>query len=161
MAKYNHSDITGESWTRCFRIEITNPLPNKHLQGMPAHISFSAPTIFFGEEVVVNIGDETYISQPTNNDNSDKFAIDFLTANTSSETFKIVDSNGNETEETATYSDVYKILSSMYAHVAKKRDIKMQNIPTPQEIMEMQKKQFESAVINVISNTSNTSNTTN
>jgi hypothetical protein len=120
MPKYKQSAVTGESWTRAFRVEINNPVydPNAPVNyAMPAD-----PEIFFVEETVVETSDGKFLKQPVVHTSSLTFASELLTENNINETFVIIDENGDETSENSTYNEVYRLLSSLYIHVAKKRD---------------------------------------
>lgn len=126
MPKYNQSDVTGESWTRAFRIEINNPLPEPN-----SPINYAVPNnpeIFFVEETIVETSDGKIIKQTVPHYSSLTFAREELTETNRNETFIIVDENGNETMNTSTYNEVYNLLSSLYIHVAKKRDSRVETI---------------------------------
>lgn len=127
MAKYQESTVSGESWIRSFRVEIDNPLVDA-TNSTPLPGPQNVPTIFFAEEQVVQTVDGTYIKQRVNDTNYNVFAIDQLTPETLNETFIVLDSDGNETSTTMTYSDLYNLLSSLYIHVAKKRDERISNL---------------------------------
>lgn len=127
MGKYNESTVSGESWFRSFRVEIDNPLvdsnPDTTQPGPPV-----LPTIFFAEEQVVQTADGKYIKQRVNDTNYNTFAIDQLTTDNLNETFAILDENGNETDATLTYAEIYNLISSLYIHIAKKRDQRVVNL---------------------------------
>lgn len=101
---YQHSNVTGESWTRAKRIVIENPLGE-------------TPVAKFVEEKVVNV------------DQGEKFFKDqgVLEVKTDTETMDekipIVDlTTGVDTGATITYGELHALLKSAYIHYAKKRD---------------------------------------
>lgn len=136
MAKYNQSSIAGETWTRAFNIGISNPYPdNNPFARVPP------PSIFFGEETVCKLQDGSVIRAPLNHPNVIFFAKEEFTANTADLSFPILNSDGVDTGKTATFSDVYEILSSLYVFAANRRDARIaemtnnqNNIQSPPEV---------------------------
>jgi hypothetical protein len=113
MTNYNHSSISANSWTRAAYVVIDNPLQSPDCT--------RKPSITFNEELVIHTGD-TYIKQNITVSDINNFVREELTPDNLKTSFKLLDSNGNPTKKTATYQDVYNMISSLYIHVAKIRD---------------------------------------
>lgn len=114
MPNYNQTTVTGDSWIRSNRVEIQNPFP-----GVP---NTSEPGIKFTEEKIFNFADGSVTSiekVPTREEDTVKAVWNTSTANT---VFPLLDSLGQETGESATFSDVHNLLSSLYIFLAKRRD---------------------------------------
>ena len=125
MAKYNASSIAGESWVRCFRVEINNPLPTANAAARPMQdglVSPDVPHIFFVEEKVCQMSDGSVVKQPVNNDNAFSFAKEQMSLETLGTEFPILDADGKPTGATATFEEVYDLLASLYIFSAKRRD---------------------------------------
>lgn len=110
MPNYKQTEISGESWVRSPRVEILNPFLSPN------------PTIQFAEEKLCNFVDGSVIKEPVLNLSPYEQIIEEFTAETASIEFPILDQAGNETGQTATFSDVYRLLSSLYIFAANRRD---------------------------------------
>lgn len=102
---YKQTQITGESWVRASKVLIDNPLED-------------VASIRFVEENVLNLGLLGKLSTPSINVITER-----LTKETTNTTFDILDADTLEpTGVVMTYQDVYKLLNSLYMHLAHKRD---------------------------------------
>ena len=114
MVNYRQTNVSGESWQRCTRVVIENPLNG-------------TPSVNFIEEKVVNLGDQ-YITTPCDN-----LTLSFdATAE-----FPLVDPVTGEVpvERTSmSHFEVYAVLNSLYIYLAKKRDevFAMRQLGVPQ-----------------------------
>lgn len=105
MASYNESTVSGSIWTRANNVTLLNPYGG-------------LPTAIFHEENVVALSEGRHVAQAVGT------CSDAFTAESSEETFQLVHPSTGEVIGTARYRDVYVLLSSLYLHVAKKRDVK-------------------------------------
>lgn len=104
MPNYKESTIPCTSYVRAHHAVAVNPL-----QG-PKFIQFR-------EETVIVLPDGTSSTTPAGD------CAKFLTAENATESFPLLDADGNPTGQTSTYSDVYLVLMSLYYHVANQRDV--------------------------------------
>lgn len=100
MSKYKQQTGSGQSWQRCYSIQIENPLEG-------------SPVIIFQEEMVVVVGDTT-IKKPIT------MCTKLFDPN---ETFPVLNpQTGEPTGQTMNHAEVYKILHSLYIQTALQRD---------------------------------------
>lgn len=102
MANYKETQINATKYQRAKFVMINNE------KGYYPRISFT-------EEQIVILDDGSFIK------NECGLISEELNETSSTEQFNIVDSNGNIVGQ-ATYNDVYNMLSSLYLHIASKRD---------------------------------------
>lgn len=104
MADYKSQNITGQSWQRCCRVEISNP-------------KGGIPQVNFVEEKIVDTG-SGYITQPIVN------LLDLCSATFSATgEFPLVDTETLlPTGQTMTHGQLYQALFSLYMDTATKRD---------------------------------------
>lgn len=105
MASYKESTVSGSIWTRANNVTLLNPYGE-------------LPTAIFQEENVVALSDGKYVSQSAGS------CTDVFTPESSSETFNLLHPSTGDIIGTAAYQDVYVLLSSLYLHVANKRDVR-------------------------------------
>ena len=103
MPNYKESTIPFTSYVRAYHAVAVNPL-----QG-PKFIQFR-------EEVVIVLPDGTSSTTPAGD------CAKFLTAENATESFPMLADDGTPTGTTATYAQVYRILMSLYWHIATERD---------------------------------------
>jgi hypothetical protein len=104
MANYVETEVTGNAYRRCRSILVTNNLGG-------------SPRIEFIEQDVVILPDGESMSREAGS------VSETFTAENAATEFFIVDSATLEpTAQTATYWQVFGLLQSAYAHLAKARD---------------------------------------
>ncbi len=106
MADYKQSTVSGSSFQRACDVIIRNPLNG-------------AKTISFTEEKVFTVGGETFTAAVPNLFGG--LQREFTPENAAT-TFPLRDINGDPTGATATYTDVYLTLMSLYYALAAERD---------------------------------------
>jgi hypothetical protein len=103
MADYRQSNVTaGSKWTRSWQVNVENKIGK-------------IPRIDFFEEVAVDTGDEI-ITKLVPGQISETFS-------DPSKTFNLINPLDGSVIGTASYQDLYIILSSLYLDLAVKRDI--------------------------------------
>lgn len=125
MAKYNQTNVVGESWVRASHISINNPIihANTVIPQMPEGIiPNEIPSVFFSEEKVVSLPDGSVVKQSVNNDNILTIAKLAFTPDVANTQVELLDGDNNPTGKYITYAEIYTILSSLYVHAATKRD---------------------------------------
>lgn len=106
MPDYKQSAVSGSSFQRASRVEISNPLAG-------------AKTISFFEEKVFVIGAEQVVAPlPSLIGGIHR---EFTPQNAAT-AFPLLDINGDPTGSTATYMEVYLMLMSLYYALAAERD---------------------------------------
>lgn len=103
MPNYKQTSVTGTSYVRASRVIAENNENGRYVQ--------------FIEESVVELADGTKMTVPAGG------CTKFLTTENGGTEFPLLDASGEPTGATATYSDVYLLLMSLYYHVATLRDI--------------------------------------
>lgn len=105
MANYKQSTVSGESWTRCFKIEINNSLPAGEFS-IP-------PTVYFYEEKVLSVeGQNITISRD----------VCSKVFNPIDGQIILIDAEGAPTGKTMSHLELYSILNSLYIQIALERD---------------------------------------
>lgn len=101
MANYKESTVTGTSWQRTGQIVISNPVGG-------------IPTVYYNEEVAVNLGDRV-ITSPCGNLS--------VTCDDMNKTINLLDpETGLETGQTMTIGQLYQAIYSHYIAEAQARD---------------------------------------
>lgn len=113
MPNYKESAVAGTKWTRSWQVNIDN----KYQQ---------IPTIAFFEEEVVDTGDGTFISKMLPGALRESFS-------DPSKSFNLLNPATGNVIGTASYQDLYVILSSLYSALAELRDNPPAVITTPVE----------------------------
>ena len=112
---YKESQITGQQWTRCFDVRCRNPYEG-------------AKEIEFSEEVAINLGDKV-ITQPTGSR-----ITELLSEANANALFDLLNPETGESFGTASYTQCYVMLHSMYMHLANKRDNPPATEPLPEPV---------------------------
>ena len=111
---YKQSDITGETWTRCRTVTITNPLPDTGELDVMTGIR-QGPRAYFSEEQVLSIESGNLTSS------AGACFKDFDPV----ATIPLIDlTSGSPTGATVTHEQLYQILYSLYIQTATERDNK-------------------------------------
>lgn len=108
MPNYREQTVTEQTWVRAYRATCNNAHDRK--------------AIWFDEERVIVGPDGERITATAMGMGCGME----LTADNASTLFNLLDTDGNPTGETATYSAVYQIMMSLYYHVATLRDAEEQ-----------------------------------
>jgi hypothetical protein len=103
MSNYRQSAVSGQAWTRASSVTLLNPL-NETSVGM------------FHEETVVAIGDGKYIKQAVGS------CSDHFDSTNATEEFSLIHPVTGDVIGSATYQEIYVMMSSLYIHIATKRD---------------------------------------
>lgn len=100
MANYKESTVSGTSWQRAYQVLINN-------------FYNTTPTVTFNEEEIINTGSGILTKH-----------ISHITESFSNPTtqFNIINPIDGSVTGTASYQDVYILLSSLYLDLANKRD---------------------------------------
>lgn len=107
MANYKQGDITGTAWTRCSRIDISNPYGQ-------------APLAYLYDEEALQLG-ERVITAPVGN---------LLLGVDMAASFDVYDpATAQATGDTVTYAQLYGLLYSVYRTVAAQRDALQVAVP--------------------------------
>ncbi|MCY1221719.1 hypothetical protein D9M68_468640 [compost metagenome] len=104
MADYQEKTVNGTSWKRCRSIYIDNPRP--HL---------GAPSVQFNEERVVSFEGVELVSP-------DGMLTEGFTPDNALTEFNLLHPDTGAVLGTATFTDAYVMLASLYRHLAEKRD---------------------------------------
>ena len=102
MANYKETAVAGSKWTRSWQVVVEN----KYNQ---------APNVCFFEETIVDVGDGTPVSKLVPGQITEYFT-------DPSKTFDLVHPVTGAVIGSATYQDIYVMLSSLYLSLANKRD---------------------------------------
>ena len=103
MPNYKNSTLPCTTYVRAKRMTADNP-------------NNGGKFIQFQEEVVLILPDGTVTTSPSGE------CSEVMTADNANESFEILDTNGESVGKTMTYQEIYQLLSSLYYHVAMKRD---------------------------------------
>lgn len=106
MPNYKETPITGTSYMRASRVVCDNNENNRSVQFLEESVMIMSS----GEKLAVPAGGVTQ----------------HLTADNCDTAFPLLDADGTPTGGTATFTDVYLLLMSLYYHVATQRDINNQ-----------------------------------
>lgn len=106
MPNYKETTVNGTAYVRAKELVVRNELNG--LRG-----------IGFVEEQVVTVGNEP-VARPY------KGVFKEFTPGNATTSFPMLDADGNPTGATATFMDVYLLLSSLYYYVAQERDLNEQ-----------------------------------
>ena len=105
MADYKEQEIVGSSWMRASRVIADNTEGHRMIR--------------FDEETVFVLPDGKRLTAPSGG------VTEYFNEGTAAETFALRDAEGVLTGASASYSDVYCMLLSLYYHVALKRDARL------------------------------------
>lgn len=104
MPNYKEQAVSGTAWLRAYRLTCNNGHDQK--------------TVWFDEERVILAPDGERITATTIGMGCGAT----LDAATAATPFALLDDSGSPTGQTATYADAYRLLMSLYYHVATLRD---------------------------------------
>lgn len=108
MAKYNETNVVGESWRRANKVVCTNEYEQP-------------PTIFYQEEELFNFSDGKIVKSLYTTLSP---VMEVFTPENADTEFELIDpSTELPTGDTATYRDLHVLIHSLYFHLAKKRDL--------------------------------------
>lgn len=110
MANYKETTISGTAWNRAFRVTIENAYN-------------TVPTMDFDEEKIISLADNQFVSQYVGK-LKEKFSDPTVM-------FDLIHPETGAVVGTASYMDIYIMLSSLYLSLAAKRDLANEPVVVP------------------------------